>query len=158
MNAAVMAAGHTDSGAAGARTALEAFWRQVSQAAAFNPLQRGPMDVLLGNWSLNHSPAYLAFDLMARVFSPYDVAFGGAQSAGEGAGRVDRLLETGERADQALHHRRPTWVAAEPRVFRNAELSSNVLLASACLPTMFQAVEIGGEGLLRTAAIPAIQR
>ena len=32
-----------------------------------------------------------------------------------------------------------------PRVFRNADLSPDVLLASACLPAMFQAVEIGGE-------------
>src|SRR4029077_597010 len=32
-----------------------------------------------------------------------------------------------------------------PRVFRNAELSPDVLLASACLPTMFEAVEIDGE-------------
>ena len=32
-----------------------------------------------------------------------------------------------------------------PRVFRNTELTAEVLLASACLPTMFQAVEIDGE-------------
>ncbi len=31
------------------------------------------------------------------------------------------------------------------RVFRNAEITPDVLLASACLPTMFQAVEIDGE-------------
>ena len=31
------------------------------------------------------------------------------------------------------------------RIFRNAELTPDVLLASACLPTMFQAVEIDGE-------------
>jgi NTE family protein len=31
------------------------------------------------------------------------------------------------------------------RVFRNAELTPDVLLASACLPTMFQAIEIDGE-------------
>jgi NTE family protein len=30
-------------------------------------------------------------------------------------------------------------------VFRNSELTPEVLLASACLPTLFQAVEIGGE-------------
>jgi len=30
------------------------------------------------------------------------------------------------------------------RIFRNAELTPDVLLASACLPTMFQAVEIDG--------------
>ena len=34
------------------------------------------------------------------------------------------------------------------RVFRNAEINADVLLASACLPTMFQAVEIDGECLL----------
>ena len=34
------------------------------------------------------------------------------------------------------------------RVFRNADLTPEVLLASACLPTMFQAVEIDGESLL----------
>ena len=31
------------------------------------------------------------------------------------------------------------------RVFRNAELSPDALLASACLPTLFQAIEINGE-------------
>jgi NTE family protein len=31
------------------------------------------------------------------------------------------------------------------RVFRNGELTSDVLLASACLPTLFQAIEIDGE-------------
>ena len=78
MNAAVMAAAHAKRGNAGARQALEAFWRRVSQAAALSPLQRSPLDVLFGRWSLDHSPAYVAFDLMARVFSPYDLAFGGA--------------------------------------------------------------------------------
>ena len=32
-----------------------------------------------------------------------------------------------------------------PRVFRNADITPEVLLASACLPTLFQAVEIDGE-------------
>jgi NTE family protein len=31
------------------------------------------------------------------------------------------------------------------RVFRNSEITTDVLLASACLPTMFQAIEIDGE-------------
>ena len=76
MNAAVMADGHAKGGNPAAREALEAFWRTVSQAARFSPLQRSPLDVLLGRWSLDTSPAYLAFDMMARVFSPYDLSFG----------------------------------------------------------------------------------
>src|SRR5215475_2109761 len=44
MNAAVMAAAHGKGGNKSARQAMEAFWRRVSQAAAFSPLQRSPLD------------------------------------------------------------------------------------------------------------------
>jgi NTE family protein len=49
MNAAVLVDGHAKGGAEGARAALEAFWRSVSDAAAMSPLRRGPIDVLLVN-------------------------------------------------------------------------------------------------------------
>ena len=77
MNAAVMADGHAKGDSRGAREALEAFWRSVSKAAMFSPLQRSPIDILLGRWTLDHSPAYVALDLLARIFSPYDLSFGG---------------------------------------------------------------------------------
>jgi NTE family protein len=35
--------------------------------------------------------------------------------------------------------------AGRGRVFRNSEITPDVLLASACLPTLFQAIEIDGE-------------
>ena len=35
--------------------------------------------------------------------------------------------------------------AEASRIFRNKEITPEVLLASACLPTMFQAIEIDGE-------------
>jgi NTE family protein len=144
MNAAVMAAAHACDGNGAARRALEAFWQRVSQAAALSPLQRSPLDVMLGRWSLDHSPAYIAFDLMARVFSPYDLAFGGANP-------LARVLA--ESIDFACLAAAPIKLfitatnvrTGRPRVFRNAELSPEVLLASACLPAMFQAVEIDGE-------------
>ncbi len=73
MNAAVLADGYAEGGADGARTTLAAFWRKVSDAARFSPLRRGPLDLLLGRWTLDHSPAFIAMDLMARLFSPYDL-------------------------------------------------------------------------------------
>jgi hypothetical protein len=73
MNAAVLVDGHAKGGAAGARTALENFWRRVSEAARFSPLRRGPLDVILGRWTLDSSPIYVAMDLMSRVVSPYDL-------------------------------------------------------------------------------------
>src|ERR1700742_2305657 len=73
MNAAVLADGWTEGGAAGARDALDKYWRSVSRAAAFSPLQRSPLDYFMGRWSLDTSPVYLFTDLMSRVLSPYDL-------------------------------------------------------------------------------------
>src|SRR5262245_54352289 len=59
MNAAVLADGWTAGGASGARAALAAYWDRVAQAAIFSPLQRTPLDHLLGRWTLDHSPAFI---------------------------------------------------------------------------------------------------
>jgi NTE family protein len=102
------------------------------------------MDVLFGRWSLDHSPAYIAFDMMARVFSPYDLAFGaGNPLTGVLAESIDfKCLAA---APIKLFITATNVRTGRPRVFRNSELSPDVLLASACLPAMFQAVEIDGE-------------
>jgi NTE family protein len=144
MNAAVLADGHAAGGAEGARAALEAFWRRVSDAALLSPFRRGPLDILLGRWTLDSSPIYLALDLAARLFSPYDLNPGGSNP-------LEKVLE--DSIDFARLSRAPIKLfitatnvrTGRGRVFRNAEIHPDVLLASACLPTMFQAVEIDGE-------------
>jgi NTE family protein len=73
MNAAVLADGWTEGGAEGARLALDKYWRRVSRAAAFSPLQRSPLDRLMGRWTLDTLPTYIVMDLMARLISPYDL-------------------------------------------------------------------------------------
>ena len=144
MNAAVLAHGHMAGGTAGAKTALEEFWRRVSRAATFSPFRRTPLDMLMGRWTLDSSPMFLAFDLAARMFSPYDVNPRGANPM------RDILTECVDFARLAQSPIRLFVTATNVRtgrgrVFRNAELTSNVLLASACLPTLFQAIEIDGE-------------
>jgi NTE family protein len=144
MNAAVMADGHAKGDNGGAREALESFWHSVSKAAVFSPLQRSPMDILLGRWTLDHSPAYLALDLMARIFSPYDLNFGQPNP-------LTKMLQDAVDFTRLATAPIKLFITAtnvrtgRPRVFRNAELTPEVLLASACLPTMFQAVEIDGD-------------
>src|SRR5262249_495989 len=78
MNAAVLVDGSGDKGVGGAGAGVENFWRRVSRAALLSPLRRTPLDVLLGRWTLDHSPVFVAMDLMARLFSPYDLSPGGA--------------------------------------------------------------------------------
>jgi len=144
MNAAVMASGYATGGREGAKAALEAFWRRVSAAAAFSPFQRTPLDKALGRWSLDQSPVFLAMDVLSRVYSPYELAPWAPNPLGE---------VLAESVDFAALARGPVKVfitatnvrTGRGRVFRKAEISPQVLLASACLPTLFQAVEIDGE-------------
>jgi NTE family protein len=145
MNAAVLVDGHAKGGADGARAALENFWRRVSNAALLSPLRRTPLDILLGRWTLDHSPVFLAMDLMARVFSPYDLGPGGTNPLRDVlAESVDfaRLAQ----ASIKLFITATNVRTGRGRVFRNGEITPDVLLASACLPTLFQAIEIDGEG------------
>ena len=67
MNAVVLVDGYEKGGPEGARAALEEFWRRVSHSARFSPIRRSPMDVLMGRWTLDNSPFFVAFDLAARV-------------------------------------------------------------------------------------------
>lgn len=144
MNAAVLASGHAHGGAAGAREALERFWRRVSDAARFSPFRRGVVDMMLGRWTLDHSPLFVALDMMARVVSPYDMNPASINP-------LRTILADTIDFDALRNSRIKLFVTAtrvtngQARVFRNADLSADALLASACLPTLFQAVEIDGE-------------
>jgi NTE family protein len=144
MNAAVVADGWTEGGAEGARAALETYWRRVSRAAAFSPLQRSPLDRLMGRWTLDTSPAYVAMDLMARVLSPYDLnplGLNPLRTILVESIDFDRLAA----APIKLFITATNVRTGRGRIFRNAQITPDVLLASACLPTMFQAIEIEGE-------------
>jgi NTE family protein len=144
MNAAVLADGWVTGGASGARAALDAYWERVASAATFSPLQRTPLDRLLGRWTLDTSPVFIAFDLMSRVFSPYDLN-------PYGHNPLTAILEASIDFRRLVQSPIKLFVTAtnvhtgRGRIFRNAELTPEVLLASACLPTMFQAIDIDGE-------------
>jgi NTE family protein len=144
MNAAVVVDGWMQGGAEGARAALDAYWRRVSRAAAFSPLQRSPLDRLMGRWTLDTSPAYVVMDLMARVLSPYDLnplGFNPLRTILTDSINFDQLA----RAPIRLFITATNVRTGRGRIFRNAEITADVLLASACLPTMFQAIEIDGD-------------
>jgi NTE family protein len=144
MNAAVLADGFAAGGREGARAALDAFWHYVAEAARFSPFQRGPLDVLLGRWTLDHSPLFVTLDLMSRLYSPYDLNPTGANPL---RAVLEKVIEFERlRASPIKLFITATNVrTGRGRVFRNAEITPEVLLASACLPTLFQAVEIDGD-------------
>jgi NTE family protein len=144
MNAAVLVAGHAEGGADGARAALENFWRRVAKAGAMSPLRRGPLDMLLGRWTLDSNPLYLTLDLMTRMFSPYDLNPTGLNPLRELLAEsvdFDRLAT----APIKLFVTATNVRTGRMRIFRNQDVTPDALLASGCLPFMFQAIEFDGE-------------
>lgn len=143
MNAAVMSCGLARGGRAEARRLLAEFWRRVSEAAHFSPFKRGPLDRMMGQWTLDNSPAFIMLDLTARLISPYTL--GGV--AGNPLRDILRDLIDFDGLAQGpvkLFITATNVETGRGRVFRRHEMSPDVLLASACLPSLYQAVEIDG--------------
>ncbi|MGD9828637.1 MAG: patatin-like phospholipase family protein [Hyphomicrobiaceae bacterium] len=145
MSAVVVAEGLAAGGREQAREKLERFWHAVSRQALFGVIQRTPLDILRSNWSLDSNPLFLTWDMAMRVVSPY-------QLNPLNINPLRRILE--EEVDFARVHTCATmqlFISAtnvhsgQVRIFTGDEVTLEAVLASACLPELFQAVEIDGE-------------
>lgn len=143
LNGAVLATGWARGGASGARDALAAFWSDVARAAApFALLSREPF-----------APAAFGFDALPghdwnghllRMFSPYDY---NPLNLNPLRDLVERHVDVAalREGPVALHVTATAVRSGRARVFAGDALGIDALLASACLPFLFQAVEIDGE-------------
>jgi NTE family protein len=145
MNGAVVADGIVRGGYDSAREALERFWTAVSTAALLSPIRRSPIDVLFGRWSLDYSPGYWAAEALSRVFTPYDFNPLDLNPLRDiVAEQVD--FERCNHCDQLKLFVTATNVrTGRAKIFRQPNITVDTLMASACLPTLFKAVEIDGE-------------
>ena len=131
LNAVCLAAGWQSGGAEGARTKLGQLWREIADLTRFSPLQQGPLP-------------QLALDLTAHLLSPYQLNPLGINPLRD---LLRRLVDL-----EALQApgAPPVMIAATDvqtgaaRLFSGRDLSLDAVLASACLPQAFQAVEIEG--------------
>ncbi|MEQ9258519.1 MAG: patatin-like phospholipase family protein [Roseovarius sp.] len=144
LNGAAYKSGWLEAGRAGARANLDWLWSQMGAVGDMR-MPAWMAGTLAGQMTqaLEVSPQFLVADAMTRVVSPY--AYG------------PFYRNPLERIAEAFHYER-VCAEAEPalfvgatnvhsgkiRVFEGAEISTRSLLASACLPTLFQAVEIDG--------------
>jgi len=146
MNATVLAYGLSKGGADGAREALRDFWRAVSHSAdRYNPLRWMPWLKGTHSFGLDHSPLYAFADMMLRVFSPY-------QFNPNNLNPLRDVLES--KVDfAALRKYCPIRLflcatnveTGKIRLFTGDDVCVDAVLASACVPTLFQAITIDGE-------------
>ena len=145
MNGAALVSGLATGGNEGARATLDRLWRETNQSGGKNVF--GDTSI----WSSAMTPDWLkdtalwrAGETLAMSMSPYE--FNPLN-----LNPLKRVLDSSidfeaiRTSDVKLHIAATAVRHARSRVFTNAEITDQVLLASSCLPHLFQAVEIDGE-------------
>ena len=142
MNGAALKAGMIEGGRDGARANLDWLWSEMGATRA-----DWPSDRITAQWidtAIEYSPGYQWFDAWSRVFSPYSL---GPLYENPLARIVERFRydEVCAATEPALFVSATNVRSGKIRVFAGDEITPDAILASACLPTIFRAVEIDGE-------------
>ena len=139
MNAVVMVEGWVNGGIDGARSQLETFWRKASVGSALSSLQRGLLRQLLGYW--RNQPWMTA---VTQNLGPYQV---NPLNINPLRAAIDALIDfdlVRASTDVKIFISATNVWTGKITIFRNSELTADHLMASARIPTVFQAVEIDG--------------
>ena len=142
MNAAVLAQGLVTGGNDGAREALGKFWKMISEAGKlYSPMKTTPLESLFGI-KMENSMSYFMMDLMSKMLSPY-------QLNPFNFNPLRDILEKNVDFDTIKYSKKlKVFISAtnvktgKIKVFENKDMSLDVVMASACLPFMFQAVKV----------------
>jgi NTE family protein len=146
MNGTVLTYGYATGGRDGAKAALARFWQRIGLTAVHSPLQPSWLDRVIGYHSLRFSPAFIMFDVMTRLFSPYE--FNPLNH-----NPLKEVLEESVDFEALRRSDCPIKLflsatnvrTGKVKVFGRQEICSQHVLASGCLPFLFQAVEVDGQ-------------
>ena len=146
MNAVVLAYGLHIGDGPGARAALHNFWKAVSDAGQKYSLVRAwPWERHMGDWNNDDGWSFQTFKAMTNLFSPYQL-----NPANFNPLR-DLLVEQVDFAELNTCKKTRLFLSAtnvqtgNVRVFGTGEVTVDAVMASACLPFLYQAVEIDGQ-------------
>ncbi len=151
MNAAAFTYGQSIGGHAGARAKLEELWTRISNAGQiYSPIKSNPWDHFWASSSvltnIESASSYMAFDAITRTFSPYQTNpfnFNPLKSILEDIIDFDHLQKC--QKSTRLFLSATNVKTGKIKIFKNPEITADSVMASACLPFIFQAVEIDGE-------------
>lgn len=146
MNAAMLVDGHVRGGRDEAKRMLAEFWREVSRASTlYNPSFEWPFADMLPGWKIGTSAANGWFDALTRTFSPYELNPLNINPLRDVLAKLLHCTELNEEGSIKLFVTATQVSTGQARVFTCGEITIDVLLASACIPFLFQAVDIDGE-------------
>ena len=144
MNAIMLTDGLARGGRAEAQKRLGDFWRSVSSTGDLPPLQRAVVERLLAFTPVEGSPVQAWLDLMSRFFSPYDFNPLNINPLKELVERFVDFKAVQSFPDIQLFISATNVQTGRVRIFPREKVTADAVMASACLPELFRAVEIDG--------------
>ncbi len=142
MNAVVYAYGALK-GNDGARQALHDFWKAISDEGQRFKMPKMPWDIDTGH--VKENPLAGMMKAMMSGFSPYQLNPSNYNPLRKVLEQQVDFAELEQSQLTKLFICATNVRSGKARVFHTAEVTADVVLASACLPQVFQAVEIDGE-------------
>ncbi len=149
MNAAMMVTGLAKGGRQGAKDLLSEFWHKIVERAAgpsspFTMFAMPPDPATLSGF-YEYSPAYMMGDWLTRTFSPYQLNPLNINPLRDLLEEMVDFKEVCGEPGPKVFINATSVRHGRPKVFTGDEITVDAILASACLPYLFQAVEIDGE-------------
>jgi len=144
MNAVVLAAGYLDGGRQGARENLAKFWRSISDEGAFSG-GRQFLDIFFKGWPAQVQFAQWWADFLTHYASPYEFNPLNINPLREYLAKMVDFDKVRALTELKLFVAATNVRTGKIKVFEGPELTADHVMASACLPYLFQAVEIDGE-------------
>lgn len=145
MNAVALAQGLAQGSREAARECLDHYWTTVSDAARYSPIRRSLWDRMAGRWSMDTSPSYVLSQYFTRTFSPYQYNLFDINPLKDIVSRCFDFDAINGAEWPRLFLGATNVRTGRPKIFRQPEITADAVMASACLPFMFKAVEIDGE-------------
>jgi NTE family protein len=144
INAVICVDGLARGGPAEARKRLAEFWRAVSIDGKLPALQRRIVERMLNFTPLEGSPVQAWLNVMSRYFSPYDLNPLNINPLKEVIERFVDFEAVRNAAEVQLFIAATNVVTGRLRIFPREKITADVVMASAALPLVFQAVTIDG--------------
>ncbi len=144
LNAVICVDGLARGGPEEARKRLSAFWRAVSIDGKLPAIQRRIVERVLNFTPLEGSPVQAWLNAMARYFSPYDLNPLNINPLKEVIERFVDFEAVRQATEVKLYVAATNVVTGRLRIFPREKITADVVMASAALPLVFQAVTIDG--------------
>jgi NTE family protein len=144
VNAVILADGLCRGGREAAQQRLADFWRSASSTGNLPVLQRAVIERLLSFTPLEGTPVQAWFNALSRYFSPYDVNPLNINPLKDLIERFVDFEKLRANTDLQLFISATNVQTGRVRIFSRDKVTADAVMASACLPLLFRAVEIDG--------------